>query len=383
MRKLILSTLLLLCAYISLSQDRFIQFDKTRYERGDTISVSCHLPSYKADDIHLATMYLFVENIDTKQKWSYRYPMLEGLSNADLIIDSTISQGRYAFTFQVRKQFFGVNGNTKNTNGSQLNYVMQTKNSQSHFDKINTDRNGRFVLKDLLFEDTCNFIFSIAKLNRDPLQVTIRTPLDSAFTSDTSLTKIIYIGQQIQTITKEKEESYQADQHSFLSMNTLPEVVVSGRYKSKIEQFNETYSTGLFSNLSEKIFDGMEDTRISSNQNIFLFLEGRVPDLQIVLLNGVYYLHWREGQTFTTKKSTLSNVDVFVDERLIDRVTADIINPNEVAMIKIIPPPAYLTSLGGKGAIAIYSKRDITNAPNTNKNAFKIFGYSPLVARWK
>jgi hypothetical protein len=384
MRKLVLATLLFLCAYTCLSQNSFILFDKTRYERGDTISVSCNLPSYKEKKIHLATLYLFIENIDTKQKWSYRYPLLEGLSNTDLAIDSTIPDGNYAFTLQTRKQFFDVRGNARNMDGTQLNYIMRTKNSQSHFDKLNTDRVGRFVLKDLLYEDTCYLVFSVTKPKASPLLINITTPLDSAFASDSSFTKMICIGQQTQVMTKEKEKEYYVDQHSFLTKNTLPDVIVESKYKTKIEQFNAEYSTGFFSNLSEKIFDGIEDTRISNNQTIFQFLEGRVPDLRIVLLNGVYYLHWREQTMSLKKKNDLeSNVDVFIDERLIDRITADIINPNEVAMIKLIPPPAYLTPGGVRGAIAIYSKRDITGVTRANKNAFKIFGFSPLVVRWK
>ncbi len=363
----------------SISQDRFAKTDKLKYNHGDTITINCNLANYKGAGIHFASLYLFIENADSKKQWTYRYPLLDGQSETTLIIDSTLPDGKSAFNFLARKQFFSLYGTVKDLPGSQLNYSMLTKNNTSFIEQTQTDQNGNFYSKGILFADTSYIIFSVPKTTGSTsLDISIVTPLDSLFTSDTSTFQFVYVG-RTDTLPKAGDANYQTDLQTFFpSGTTLPGVTVTTTQKKKIEIFNEEYSTGLFQNGNARIFDGLENNLIAESADIFEFLRGRVAGLQIMPNGSSYILQWRGPSNFRGG----SNVDVFLDEFKVDRITRGFVNPSDVAMIKAYPPPAFLSAGGQRGAIAIYTKHG-GYENTTSKNKFKVFGYSSLETAWK
>jgi hypothetical protein len=362
------------------SQSPFISLTKPQYNPGDTLSFDCNLTSFKADSIHFASLYLFIERIEDKKRWSFRYPVIDGISSANLVIDSSMANGRYAFNFLAKKQFFSIRGNADKVSKSELNYSMLTKNNNSFFGKTTTNTDGDFLLKGLLFEDTCYFIFSSeSNTYRDNLTIKLATPLDSVFVSDTSFVQLITIGHT--TIQpKVNDSTYQTDiQKFFDDGTTLPGVTVTTVMKKKVELFDAEFSTGLFKNGNARIFDGIESNTIAQSQDILSFLQGRVAGLQVNQRNGTTILQWRGPSNFRGG----SNVDVFLDEFLVSQISNFMINPSDVAMIKVYPPPAFLSPGGQKGAIAIYSKRGGMDKYNSGKFRFKVFGYTPLEMIWK
>ena len=380
MKNTFIFLLLILFSQPTLAQSSFIKLEKNQYNHGDTLSFDCNLANYKADNIHFASLYLFIERIEDKKRWSFRYPVVDGISSANLVIDSSMANGRYAFNFLVKKQFFNIRGNADKVSKSELNYSMLTKNNNSFFGKTTTNADGDFLLKGLLFEDTCYFIFSSeSKAYQDNLTIKLVTPLDSVFVSDTSYRQFITIGHTIHQPQK-TDSLYQTDiQKFFDDGTTLPGVTVTTVMKKKVELFDAEFSTGLFKNGNARIFDGIESNTIAQSQDILSFLQGRVAGLQVNQRNGTTILQWRGPSNFRGG----SNVDVFLDEFLVSQISNFMINPSDVAMIKVYPPPAFLSPGGQKGAIAIYSKRGGMDKYNSGKFRFKVFGYTPLEMIWK
>lgn len=378
MKTILTACLMFSISIISYSQESFIQFNKPSYQQGDTITINCQLEKYKQTNVRFATLYLFIQKINTKQSWIYRYPIMNGNCEPTLVIDSLLRDGKYAFAFQVRKSFFSLQGMAENGDEIDLNYSMLTRNKKSLVDKIKTDTNGNFSVKGILFEDSCLFAFYPAIPNyQNQVKINIITPLDSAFVSEYNYTQIITLG-KTDTIT-ETDKTYKVDVTGLMGKTSLPDVMVEGKKKKKIELFNEQFSSGLFKNGEARVFDGLESNAIAQSVSIFTFLQGRVAGLQIMPRDGSYILQWRGQSNFRGG----ANVDVFINEIRIDLISDNMINPADVAMIKAYPPPAFLSPGGQRAAIAIYTKRGEFQPDTPNGNSFKVFGYSPIETLWK
>ncbi len=382
--KKIIACCFLLVSIASYSQDSFIQFDKDKYEQGDTLKVSCQIPSYKAENIHFSSLYLFIENINTKQRWRFRYPLINGIGAITLAIDSAMPKGKYAFSFLTRKAFFSIRAKVEKEEDIKLTYSMLTKNNTTFSDRITTDKSGKFSLNGVLFEDSCHFIFlADGKKNQPGLKINIVTPLDSSFAGDQTYSRIVSLG-NAEPVT-EREKNYHQDITKLMETTTLPDVVVSTKLK-KIALFNEQFSSDLFKNAAERVFDGLEDDQIARSISILDFLASRIAGLKITQYKNQYILRWRDeidGRGKSSGSPTKSNVDVYLDEILLDEITQHFINSADVAMIKVYNPPANFRPLSTNGAIAIYTKRPGFENEDLFRNRFTVFGYSTPVSVWK
>ena len=397
MRKAIISLLMFISA-ACYAQSPFIKLNQERYSPGDSLKFDCNLPDYKTEDTRLASLYLFVENIATRQRWNYRYPLVNGACIGTLLINDKLSPGKYAFSFLVRKTFFSLRGKVEKEAEIDMTYSMKTMNNTSFSDKIKTDKNGRFSLQSVLFEDSSYFIFlPHGRKTQVGLKIDIVTPLDSTFMSDKTYTEIISVGNT--AAIAETDRAYIPEISQFMGRVTLPDVSVTSRFKRKVAIFNEQFSSGLFRSADERIFDGLEDDQIARNTSILDFFRGRLPFINITKSSNHFILSWRDDGITLKKRSNAieglvikgrqttaqaeSNVEVFLDEMLIPEVTEHFIDPSEVAMIKVYNPPAYLTPGGSNGAIAIYTKRAGYENENIFRNRFNVFGYTSPVTVWK
>jgi len=396
MFKPVIIFILLFISAISLhAQDSsFIQLNKTHFNPQDTISINCNLANYKTDSIHFATLNVWIENIDNGNKlWKFRYPLINGAFNGSIIIDSSIANGQYALNFVVEKRFFSLEGEITNypqgTKG--INYVMITKNGNTITNNFYPTADSWFKLKGILFEDTAGFVFSPTFKNlENDLVINIKSPLDSFFNADTSFTQIISIGNETQWNEKptDKASGYRFDYKNFYDKTTLPNVTVTTKQKKKVELFDEEYSSTLFKSFDAKIFDGIEDYRIAHSVNFIDFLIGRVVGLKIYSIgNNKYFIDWVRGPSYipypAVARRDVSNVDIYVDEVKWDVSDAKYIDPGNIAMIKVYPPPAFLSGGGGNAAIAVYTKRGEYLMSSKGNYSFKVFGYSPPETVWK
>lgn len=105
-----------------------VQFSKTAYRKGDTISIEASLADYKTI-AKAASLQLLVENVKTGKKWKFRYPLINGFIHAKLAIDSSMEDGLYVFNFLLQKNFFSLTGQVPNAGKKDklLNYAMIAK----------------------------------------------------------------------------------------------------------------------------------------------------------------------------------------------------------------------------------------------------------------
>ncbi len=372
-KQLILTTCLLAgLTTIYASDSLSVVMNSTRFQKGDTISFDC-IYRYTEKKNAASTLNVWIEDIQKNKKWQYRYPLVNGTISANLIISNDLPDGKYAMNFVVQNQFFGITGKIRDYNPKTkgLIYLMLTKDKSSYLDNLVPNDNGSFRLPRLQFADSARFVFSQVGKKRGDLFIDIVTPLDSTFTPAIINTQVITVGNPTFLTAADTTRPYHFNEDIFKKPFTLTGVTVKAIKKKKVQQFDEEYSTGLFSGGDARIFDGIDGNEIASATDIFNFLQGRVAGLTIG--------HNEEGGLNITWRG--NHVAVYLDEFKLDADDPSYINPADVAMIKIFPPNGGGPTNGG--AIAIYTKRGVYADTGSRRYFFIVKGFTPAESIWK
>jgi len=348
-----------------------IKINKYVFHSKDTIEFECKIANYAERKMAALTLNVWIQDIETKQTWKYRYPLLNGEVNCALAIGDSIKSGKYAVNFILQRGLFRINGEVRNNfSHKSLNYMMLAKGKQTLFNNVSLDVNGVFTVKNILFQDEAFFVFAPGtKVKKNDLYINVAAPLDSAFIPLAIFTQIIDVKPELRNASETKDPPYNFDFAKTYINTTLPDVVVSYKGKSKVKQYDETYASGLFKNDDARIFDGLESDEIASYLDVATFLQTKIPGLTVERDNADRMI-WRNEV-----------VTVYVDEYKIDQGDPIPVYPNEIAMIKVFNPPASVNagnSFGG--AVAIYTKKGNydNDKNNTRKFKFNFKGYNEL-----
>lgn len=363
-----------------------IKLNKLSFNASDTIEFSCRINDYASKKLAAATLNVWIQDIVTKRTWKFRYPVINGEIEASLIVTDSIRSGKYAMNFILQPGLFRIVGDVKNTGENSLNYIMRLKNGQKLINAVPVNAAGYFTVKNILFENDAVIAFAPSKKGkRNELNISIATPMDSAFTPIAVFTQLIDIKPgSLQTSLA--GSSYQFNFERTYNNTTLPEVIVTGKQKRKVDEFNEKFSIGLFQG-ENKLFDGLESDEIAATADIETFLQKHVPGLIFTRAagdaNGMTYITWRNEP-----------IVIYIDEIPLDTGENIYVTPSDVAMIKVYNPPAMVNIAGRtagdptskvfSGAIAIYTKRaNFGLHDDKNRHSFNIKGYTPLAGIWQ
>lgn len=124
-------------------------------------------------------------------------------------------------------------------------------------------------------------------------------------------------------------------------------VISNAQSNMYLQQLDEKYASGMFRSDNAYTIVAMNDPASVSYFNVFQYLQGRVPGLYIYQNSFINapFLSYRYGQPV-----------LFLDEMRVDAQTLSSINMNDIAIIKVFPPPFMGTFGGANGAIAVYTK---------------------------
>jgi hypothetical protein len=271
----------------------------------------------------------------------------------------------------VQPAFFNLKGKVRDYNKKSkgLMMFMLNKKKNTYYNTIIPDEKGNFQVGRIAFEDTARFIFSEIGKKRSDLYIDIETPIDSAFTPLGTYTEIITVGNP-KLIAADTVKPYSLDSKKFTGTFTLEGVTVKSVRKKAVERYDEEYASGLFR--GGTIFDGLDNDDLASATDIFTFLNGRVPGLQIN----------PDGEGGYTVKRRGSNVDIYLDEFKMDAENPIYVNPSDVAMIKVFGPMEGPGTAGG-GTIAIYTKRGNYYQNSNRRNNFLVKGFTGVETIWK
>lgn len=151
--------------------------------------------------------------------------------------------------------------------------------------------------------------------------------------------------------------------------NVLQGVTVRTRVKSRAQELEDKYASGLFKGGDGYSFD-LTGNSVSGYYDIFTYLQGKVPGLRITGSGATANISWRQSPT-----------SLFLNEMPGDVSMLSSINVNDIAYVKVIRPP-FMGSFGGGagGAIAVYTKKgnDVAVTPGKGLNKSFVTGYSSL-----
>ncbi len=156
----------------------------------------------------------------------------------------------------------------------------------------------------------------------------------------------------------------------FFNSKMLSNVTVRSQIRSRINELDKRYTSGLFSGADSYQFDLTEDRTAMSALNIFQYLQGKVAGLQISNSGASTTLQWRGGSP-----------SVYLNEAPTDIDMISSVAVSDIAYVKVFRPPFMGGFNGAGGAIAIYTKRG-NDAQNTSTvkglDKSTIVGYSPV-----
>jgi hypothetical protein len=247
----------------------------------------------------------------------------------------------------------------KNT---QLNVFLQSKDSSRQLFFLTMDSSGKFKQDGLVFFDTVSVFYQFnnskhlankavvnfsngtwksAPVIKPDTAWRVPMPIDTSL-----LNRGRYFATEAERIRPELEKK----------VKVLETVTVKAKLKTKTQQMDERYTSGLFSGGDATTFDLTEDVSAMGAMNIFSYLQGRVAGLQVNTGGGGTQLQWR-GAT----------PSLFLNEMPVDVSAIENIPVSDIAYVKAFRPPFFGAVGGGAGgAIAIYTKKGGDNTAATS-----------------
>jgi len=254
----------------------------------------------------------------------------------------------------------------------QLNFVIVGKDSSKSLYFTPVEKDGSFEEPGVFFYDTSKVFYNFngnsklsavtqvkienGLLRKEPgssIPFKLNNPINGRFDS-------LY-AQRMNFFLSEQEKLKRS-----MATATLKEVIVKSRQKSPAQLLDEKYASGLFAGGDGYSFD-LTDDKVIGAYDIFTYLQGKVPGLQISNTTSQPSLTWR-GAT----------PDLFLNEMRSDISLIQNLNINDIAYVKVIRPPFFGSFGGGAGgAISIYLKKGADGRkamPNSKGMDYAILG---------
>lgn len=373
MKRLLFFLVLLLNIYCSYGQagKLNIGLSKQVLVVGDTLEIDA---DYRQDSAKIPpyTLQCIIEN-DRGGTTKMRWPMLNGQTTSQLLITDSLPKGHYKLYFAVQPRFFKIYGTVNEPKKQTLiNSSLMTSGGKWLMEELPVADDGSFLVRSVLFENNATVIFSkTGKKKGDFLDVSIKSFLDSTFEPVAILTKEIVIGPLADTTIHDRNFVSKQDSLMFSTPSALPNVVVIGKRKTQGEVFNQTYSTGLFQDMNERVYSLLDDPNANSGGDVFQYLQGRVAGLQIN----------NEFGGDPTAKMRGDNMSFYLDEIMVEGSVLSSVPISDIAIVKVYPPPFFGNPGSGGGAIGIYTRRGDYVQAGSGKHIFQVKGYTPIITK--
>jgi hypothetical protein len=258
-----------------------------------------------------------------------------------------------------------------------VNLIVVAKDSSKQIIASELRPDGSFSEKNLILFDTATVFY---QLNKGFIPERSKFNLSSAFlrfdTTKRIAGRTAFLADTTglaRTLAMQAERRRVED---LMKKATLKEVVVTAKAKTRMEELDERYTSGLFSgNFSARQFDVVNDKTAMAFPSVLDYLRGRVAGLDINTSNPMSpVLRWRGA-----------GVSLFLNEF---PVTPDFLaayTMSNIAYIKVFAPPFFgsmagTTSSGGGGAISVYtaSGADAVAVVPSRLNSLQVPGYSAV-----
>ena len=284
---------------------------------------------------------------------------------------------------QKETEFMGLKGtifgnlNKSSMQNQSIFCILRGKDSSKQTLFLPVDRTGNFSQKGIMFYDTVNVFYQLAgnKSLTDKVEIRFKTGLLDApskkYSTVTASPFILNYDIKDTSLLERSRMLYteKARIDKRLAEHQLEDVIVKTKAKREVDVLDEKYTSGLFSGGDSRQFDVMSDPFAAAAQDVFSYLQGRVAGLQIVNNGADVTLSWRG-----------SRPELYLDEIAVQEDQLKVVSMNDVAYVKVFPPPFFGPSSGGAGgAISVYTRKggDEKLTPGVGLNYQSLAGYTP------
>lgn len=264
---------------------------------------------------------------------------------------------------------------------TEINLIFNTPDQGIKYNLIKTDKEGMFALNNLIFEDSMPFYYQIngEKASKSSTKIYLQ-PAFAFLPFKNNLPSSNYtLTQRSLNYTPpleiERAVTNKASQAFFKEKETIiEEVKIKAQKKDLTKKLNDQLSSPVFKTVDEIVFDLVNDHQGAQfSPNIFQYLQGRVPGVQIQMQGNQYSVSNRNG-----------SMTLYLDEVRVDESQIATLLVSNIAMIKVMRGNFAGNSGGNGGAIAIYTRRGVSGStidPSLPSNLIesKINGYDKEV----
>jgi len=264
---------------------------------------------------------------------------------------------------------------------TEINLIFNTPDQGIKYNLIKTDKEGMFALNNLIFEDSMPFYYQIngEKASKSSTKIYLQ-PAFAFLPFKNNLPSNNYTLTQrslndTPPLEIERAVTNKASQAFFKEKETLiEEVKIKAQKRDLTKKLNNELSSPVFKTVDELIFDLVNDHQGAQfSPNIFQYLQGRVPGVQIQMQGNQYSVSNRNG-----------SMTLYLDEVRVDESQIATLLVSNIAMIKVMRGNFAGNSGGNGGAIAIYTRRGVSGStidPSLPSNLIesKINGYDKEV----
>lgn len=256
-------------------------------------------------------------------------------------------------------------------------FLMRTSEEDSlnaSIEFMQTDDEGKFRMDSLIFFGTTRFYVSDMQGSKnkwldiypDGDSINMSYKLKSL---DISRFKPYSVGQS--ALGNDYEEIMKANGQM------LEGVTVKAKKKTPLQELEERYASGMFSGLSEKTIDLVNSNEKIYQNNIFDYIQGRVPGIKVQKEGLNYTLFYRQRFSLTGGPIPMA---LYLNEMQTTSRIISTIPANQVAMIKVYSSFFGAEGNGVGGVLAVYTKQgaDLSNALMTSADIFQYKGYSVI-----
>lgn len=245
---------------------------------------------------------------------------------------------------------------------------------------ITTDKQGYFSLDSMLFFGKSRILFSDIRGKKSQyIDVTLSADsLGRSFILP-DIGKLPFSMADYLLMNTQPKLAYDYEAIQKANGVMLQGVTVKTKRKlSPVEELEEKYVKGAFSTDANKTIDLVNSKEAETYQNIFDYLQLRVPGIQVGGEGFDYQVYYRQGATI----SSMGNIPmtIYLDEIETDASFVSTISPNQIAMVKIFGTFVAAAGNGPGGVLAIYTKKgaDMNDVMRYGSSMVKYNGYSVI-----
>ncbi len=260
----------------------------------------------------------------------------------------------------------------------ELLLLMIAADSSRSMQMVRTNKEGEFKLDSLVFYGNTRIMISDIRgkknqyidvlLSSDSLNRAFVLPVTDAGSSHPRNSEVIAAK------TKAWEMDY--DDIAKASGLMLDAVVVKIKRKSPVQELEEKYASGLFSGMSERTIDLVNTEEVVYHNNIFDYLQLKVPGLTIANEGLDYSIYYR--QTASASSMGLIPMTLYLNEIETDASFISTIPASQIAMVKIYSSFAGAVGNAPGGVLAVYTKKgsDMEDVTSSAADLLRYRGYS-------